>query len=263
MPTKLWVLSDLHQEWPENECDPTADAPDAFDVVVVAGDVDTPGDRALDRLAAWFPGVPVVYVPGNHDFYLRDDEPAYTLWDMRERMAERAARHGVTLLDDSAAVLAGTRFLGGTLWTDLRLGTHGRAEAHASARKGMNDYRHVRRKRSGKHRHLRTNETVELHRATRRYLDEALATPFDGPTVVVTHHAPSPRSVLRGHSDMNHCYVSDLEWLMEAHRPVLWVHGHLHGHSDFRVGDTRVVANPRGHTAERDGFVPGMVVEVG
>ena len=61
---------------------------------ILAGDVDTPGPRALARLAEWFPGVNVVYVLGNHDFYTREGEETYTLWDVRERSAEDAARHG-------------------------------------------------------------------------------------------------------------------------------------------------------------------------
>lgn len=258
--TVLWVLSDLHQEWAENAWDPVPHAPEAFDVVVVAGDVDTPGPRALGRLAAWFPGVPVAYVLGNHDFYLADDEPAYTLWDVRERAAEDAARHGITLLDDTSAEVAGVRFLGGTLWTDLRLGTTSRSEAHSTARKGMNDYRRIRRRRSGHHRHLRTEETAELHRATREFVGDSLATPFAGPSVVVTHHAPSPRSLVD--DDLRHCYASNLETFIEERRPDVWIHGHTHRHADYQVVSTRVVANPRGHAGQREGFEPGFVVAV-
>ena len=38
--SRLWVFSDLHQDWPENTWDPAAHAPPGgFDVAVVAGDV--------------------------------------------------------------------------------------------------------------------------------------------------------------------------------------------------------------------------------
>ena len=258
--TNLWVFSDLHQEWTENAWDPAPHAPEAFDVVVVAGDVDTPGPRALARLAEWFPGVPVVYALGNHDFYLRDDEETYTLWDVRARAAEDAARHGITLLDDTSAVIAGTRFIGGTLWTDLRLGTSSRGEAHSTARKGMNDYRRIRRRRSGHHRHLRTEESLDLHRETVRFVGETLATPFAGPSVVVTHHAPSPQSSVD--DDLRHTYASNLEAFVEERRPDVWIHGHIHAHRDYRVGDTRVVANPRGHAGQREGFDPAFTVAV-
>lgn len=256
----LWVLSDLHQEWAENAWDPVPHAPEAFDVVVVAGDVDTPGPRALGRLAEWFPGVAVVYVLGNHDFYLAEDEPAYTLWDVRERAAEDAARHGIALLDDTSAVIAGTRFIGGTLWTDLRLGTSSRGEAHSTARRGMNDYRRIRRRRSGHHRHLRTEETLALHQSTRAYVGDVLAAPFAGPTVVVTHHAPSPRSLVD--ADLRHCYASNLEPFIEEGHPDVWIHGHTHRRSDYVVGGTRVVANPRGHGHQRQAFDPSFTVAV-
>jgi predicted phosphodiesterase len=264
-PTRIWALSDLHQEWAQNAWDPLAEAPHDFDVLVAAGDVDTPLTGSLDWLASRFPGVPLVYVPGNHDFYLRDEEDKYTLWDQLERGRELADRRGITLLLDGAAEFGGTRFLGGTLWTNLRLQTHSRAQAHSTARKGMNDYKRIRRKESGRHRHLRTEETVEMHDATRAFLTEAMAVPFAGATVVVTHHAPHPKSLASPHADLNWCYASNLEHVIEDGKPELWLHGHIHRGRDYEVGETRIVANPRGHWLEpeaRASFDPALVLEV-
>ena len=59
-------------------------------------------------------------------------------------------------------------------------------------------------------------------------------------------------------------YASDLEELILRRGPDLGGHGHLHNHSDYRVGGMRVVANPRGHVdeARRSGFVPDLTVEL-
>ena len=259
--TRLWIFSDLHQEWAVNAYDPAAHAPEAFDVVVVAGDVDTPGDRAIDRLADWFPGTPVVYTPGNHDFYVPDGADAFTLREMTERMRDRAAARGVRFLDDSETVIDDVRFLGGTLWTDQRLGTNGTGHAYGSSRRGMNDYRNIRRG-TGRHRHLRVEDTVSLNRATTAYLDATMAIPFDGPTVVVTHHAPSARSLDNPYMDLRWCYASAHDDLVERSAPDLWVHGHLHNAVVYRIGSTRVLSNPRGHGAEQADFVPDLVVMV-
>jgi len=55
-PTRLWILSDLPQDCPENAWDPAAHAPaGGFDVAVIAGDVHMPLMRALDWLGERLP----------------------------------------------------------------------------------------------------------------------------------------------------------------------------------------------------------------
>jgi 3',5'-cyclic AMP phosphodiesterase CpdA len=75
--TRIWLLSDLHQEFvrdpvygahPLTSFDPAIAAPPDFDIVVLAGDIDVPLARSITWAADRFAGVPVVYVPGNHDF---------------------------------------------------------------------------------------------------------------------------------------------------------------------------------------------------
>ncbi len=71
----------------------------------------------------------------------------------------------------------------------------------------------------------------------------------DQATVVVTHHAPHPQSVEPYRAAplpdwAPGFYGSDLTWLIERHRPDLWIHGHVHVPVDYQVGETRVVSNP-------------------
>jgi hypothetical protein len=70
---------------------------------------------------------------------------------MADRGRELAERRGITLLMDDAVEIAGVRFLGSTLWTDFRHGSDSRAHAAGSARRWINDYRRIRRRRSGRH----------------------------------------------------------------------------------------------------------------
>ena len=100
------------------------------------------------------------------------------------------------------------------------------------------------------------------------WLRERLATPHDGPTVVITHHAPSPRSIhprFAG-SLLNACFVSDLEGLVGGQSAQLWIHGHTHDSFDYRVERTRVVCNPRGYARrgvnENPLFDPNFTIEV-
>jgi hypothetical protein len=98
-----------------------------------------------------------------------------------------------------------------------------------------------------------------------------LAIPFDGPTVVVTHHAPHPDSVARRFENdpLTPAFVSDLSEVIDRWQPALWFHGHTHDNFDYRVGATRIVCNPKGYgpmppgrRIENVAFDVGRVVEV-
>ncbi len=261
---RLWVFSDLHQEWPENAWEPAAHVPpDGFDVAVVAGDVHMPLTRALEWLAERLLGVPVVYVAGNHDFWWDRGEERYTLADQMARGRDVAARHGIHLLMDDTVVIGGTRFAGGTLWTDFRVGstslTHGMRSAQG--REGMVDYRRIRTGPRSRDR-IEPEEILTLHRRTSAFIDAVLATPHDGATVVVTHHAPHPASLPDPLGHLRWCDASDMRDLIHARGPDLWVHGHVHHAVDYTVGPTRIVCNSRGHVDEASGFVGDRVVTV-
>jgi Icc-related predicted phosphoesterase len=105
----------------------------------------------------------------------------------------------------------------------------------------------------------------QAHQATRRYLESELAKEHDGPTVVVTHHAPSPLSVAPRFlgSPLNPAFASDLTDMIWQYVPDMWIHGHVHDSFDYLLGDTRVIANPRGYGDENGSFDPMLVVEIG
>ncbi len=266
---RIWVLSDLHVD--VHAWSPPDPAPDC-DVLVVAGDV---GERLTKRVLPWLArnfaalGRPVVYVPGNHDFYRSN-------YDREVARAPDIARElGITLLLDGSgpAVLGGVRFVGATLWTDFRI--HGNRQSSLDeARRVMNDHRLIRA--ADDYRRFAPQYAEIVHRRALSRLDATLAQPFDGATVVVTHHAPAPPSLddREPRGPLDGAYVSDLTGLIEARRPDLWIHGHVHRRRDYGVGLTRIVANPRGYVTERTfrkarsvevenpDFDPALVVDV-
>jgi len=249
---KIHVLSDLHLGF-QRFVPPATTA----DVVVLAGDIAPPHQTVA--FAACF-GKPVLYVPGNHEYYgavlpsARGDLPGLTVGT------------SVNVLDDSEVVIAGVRFLGATLWTDLALfgtGERGRL-AEQTVWQCMRDYQYIELAPGTV---LTPEATLACHRASLAFLERALARPHPGPTVVVTHHAPSPRSIhprLAG-ALINAAYASDVERLFGPHVP-LWIHGHTYNSFDYTLNGTRVVCNPRGYVidgeVQNDAFDPGLVVEV-
>jgi predicted phosphodiesterase len=258
---RLHVLSDLHVE-----VAPFVPPDTGADVVVLAGDIHN-GTHGLDWAVRAFPRTRVVYVPGNHEYY--DAERTATA----RALAVRAAKLGVTLLDNAEAVIDGVRFLGTTLWTDFCLdGVERRAEVMALSRPYIVDFRAIRNGDGP----FTPEASVDLHVAARAWLEARLAVPFDGKTVVVTHHAPHPGSVHARFANhpANGGFVSNLEPLMG--RAAAWVHGHTHNSFDYRVLGTRVICNPRGYVlmkqrpdaaeptiikAENPEFDPAMTVD--
>ncbi|HEX2211318.1 MAG TPA: metallophosphoesterase [Longimicrobium sp.] len=247
---KIHLLSDLHTEFAPFDPPPT----DA-DVVILAGDT-SPGTRGIAMAKAWFPDRPVLYVAGNHEYY----GEAYPRLD--QKLAAAADEAGVHFMQNREVVLDGVRFLGCTLWTDFEV-FGARHNAMDAARVAMNDFRAIRVDPA--YRRFRPDDARAIHQHSLRWLTERLDAPFDGTTVVVTHHAPSLRSIKPPYREhpATPAYASDLEWLLDG-RAALWVHGHTHLCVDYEIGGTRVVANQRGYVPEDpvDGFDPGKILEV-
>lgn len=229
------------------------------DVLVVAGDVCEGIANGMAYLRAHVPlPTPILMIAGNHEFY------RHGLADERAAAADHARAHAITFLDDSATIIEGVRFLGATLWTDFRLGADAwQALNMGAARDRMNDFRQISLRREPWAR-FTPEASVRLHTQSRAFLEEALATPFDGPTVVVSHHAPHPMSIAARFvgNPLNAAFASDLTELIERHQPALWIHGHMHDSSDYRLGATRIVCNPRGYGDENPRFDPGLIIEL-
>lgn len=125
----------------------------------------------------------------------------------------------------------------------------------AEAQKLMYDFSRIRIGAPPAERVLTPLDTTRIFDASARWLDDELSRPFPGPTVVVTHHAPSPKSIhprFAG-SALNAAFVSDAEWLLRDRRARLWIHGHTHNSFDYEVEGTRVLCNPRGYA--KDGAI--------
>ncbi|WP_102959332.1 metallophosphoesterase [Mangrovicella endophytica] len=260
---RLLIVSDLHQGEGGLPFDPS-DIREPFDIAVVAGDNAGRLTSSIAWLGDRFLGTPTIYTPGNHDFYRDEGPDGSTIEDETEAGMELADRLGIHLLIDGEANVGGLRFLGSTLWTDLRAGHH-HSLSHSSgdARRGMNDYRRIHRRSSTRRsRRLDPSDTLRFHHASRRFLGEAFVTGDASRTIVVTHHAPSLRSLQSPSAELNQCYASNLEAEIHLWRPTLWVHGHIHSARDYRIGPTRIICNPAGRAEEYTGFEPELIVDI-
>lgn len=280
---KLHILSDLHFEfrpWPKQHDVNAIDA----DVTILAGDIGV----GLEGIQ-WAMTInrPVIYVMGNHEFY--GQRPMTDLW--RKARAKVAGTH-VHVLENESVVLEDpqrpgnrVRFLGATLWTDFCiLGMDQQEACMEYVGRLMNDYNTIHVSRRGPvivepgftTRHVGDRLTpvtaLALHQNSRAFLEQGLqCQPVAdkeawSKTVVVTHHAPSARSlgVQQVTGPLDAAYASHLDPLVA--KASLWIHGHTHISANYTVGQGtgRVICNPRGYAGSGEvlEFDPALVVEV-
>ncbi|MBP6020392.1 MAG: metallophosphoesterase family protein [Burkholderiaceae bacterium] len=252
---KLHILSDLHLSR-GGMLVPDTDA----DVVILAGDIARP-----EAAIAWARTFhqPVLYVPGNHEFY--GNSLAATVQQLRTH----ALGSNIHILDNDVLILDGVRFLGSTLWGDFNLYGTGveRDTAIEQAVGFIHDFSRIQSDLNPGS-PFSPDEFEALFRTNRQWLRQRLDQSFDGPTVVITHHAPSLSSVhprFEG-SPINTCFVSNSEDLLGVDKACLWIHGHTHDSFDYQINGTRVVCNPRGYmkdgVPENPAFKPDFVVPV-
>jgi hypothetical protein len=172
-------------------------------------------------------------------------------------------------------VYQGVRFLGCVLWTDYELnGMEQKPRAMKACEARLADHRKIMGVSSPSE-GFQATRALELHQRDRAWLAGKLDEPFDGPTVVITHHGPHPQSVHPRFADdpCNAGFISDLSPLLA--KAQLWIHGHVHDSFDYNVAGCRVVTNPGSYAQglssaktfddlrwENPHFDPQMVVSV-
>ena len=240
MSVTIQILGDLHLEFEDYEVTDTG-----ADVIVLAGDIGM-GTAGI-QYAKSLPGDgPVIYIAGNHEYY------GHSLDDLNDRMRREAAGSRVHFLEKTDVVVSEVRFLGCTLWSDFALFGAGRAarSAKEKAQLYMLDYYAIRKVPGGDA--VTPEDTLAVHRESICWLESVLLQEHDGPTVVVTHNAPSPQSLSTFHAEdpLSAAFICNLEPLIHASQPELWIHGHTHFNIDYNIGRTRVLANQKGYPKE-------------
>ena len=277
----IQLLSDLHLE--SNPHFTTRPVPGA-DLLVLAGDIGSYqngsqlltlgiADFGLARFsplpvaqggAAW--PTPVFFIPGNHEYDGLDFDEAHA------RLRTACERLGMVWLERQTVVLQGVRFIGCTLWTDFDALTTERAftgevtlaeqlKLRGKALRAANFYLKKNHSLRGGV-PLLADAVREQGLASQAWLRQALAVPFEGKTVVVTHFAPSLRSAdpRYGLSPGTAGFCNALDDLLPLAQ--LWLHGHLHCPNDYVHNGCRVVANPLGYArkGEQAAFKPEFLI---
>jgi predicted phosphodiesterase len=225
----IFVVSDLHLntgpfEWPE--------AAYAADLIIVAGDLDN-GVFDIEFLKK--PNKPLVFVPGNHDFWEKKNDKLNPrdLFDIYADMKRAAAGSQVHVLWDETVELAGVRIIGTPLWTDFGGGNE---QLMLASFLHSNDYRYINARswyenpenlalhEEKKHLFSRFNQpdsaetgaftpliAYTLHQKSRAYIEDRLEEDYDGLTILVTHMAPSYECLAKSGTVSAH-YLDPKNW---------------------------------------------------
>lgn len=241
---KIALASDVHLEFGSYNIENKEGA----DVLILSGDIMTDpmigGDEATEFFKACSKQFPIVlYVAGNHEFYHGD------LFETRNKIVDFVKQFdNVLFLDNQYTVINGVLFYGGTMWTDF---DKENPVIMSGVRFFMNDYRTIANGIVP----FTPEDAVKEHKKFLDGLDKALKMSNIDKFVVVGHHAPTKLSTHPRHKDSetNAAYSSDIsEFILEHPEIVLWTHGHTHNPFDYTMGQTRVVANPRGYIGHED-----------
>jgi predicted MPP superfamily phosphohydrolase len=204
---KIQIISDLHQEFGLTDL-----SFDNADLVVLAGDVNL-GTKGIEWIKTKIPNKPVIYVLGNHEYY-KGSYPK-TL----NKIKAVAQDSNVSVLEDSFVDIDGVRFHGATLWTDFSIFGNPMHYGMVCQPK-MNDYKKITRDPS--YSKLRTIDTFKIHQFSKLWLQESLENSKALKNIVVTHHAPSIRSVPEQYKEdpITSAYASNLEDFIVEHQPL-------------------------------------------
>lgn len=239
---KILPISDIHLEFGGTADELVETLADA-DVCVIAGDFTMA--RFLDTLRADLKPFSekydqVIYVAGNHEYYKGEVEEVSKM--LAVACQEYSNVH--LLRPDHPLVYKDQRFIGGTMWFPQGPNTW-------LGPKLLNDYRMIKNF---------TPWVYDQNTLFRAMLKEELTST----DIVVTHHLPSMNSVAPQYQRevSNIFFVSNQAMDINYRQPKLWIHGHTHEACDYKLGDTRVICNPKGYPYEGKPFNPKLIVEV-
>lgn len=247
---KIQIISDLHQEFGKTNI-----AFDNADVVVLAGDINI-GTKGIEWIKETIHQKPVIYVLGNHEYYKG------TYPKVLYKIKELAKNSNIHILENEAIEIEHIVFHGATLWTDFSLLGNPR-EYGIICQEKMNDYKKIRRYPS--YSKLRTIDTFNIHNESVRWLSKSLEKHKDKTNIVITHHAPSIKSISEKNKKhpLSAAYASNLEDLILEYSPKLWIHGHIHEPKDYKIGTTQIICNPHGYIDEAyNGYKKELLKEI-
>lgn len=247
---KIRVMSDLHADpahFDEFVLEPMES--DVDTILLLCGDVaeQTSGVALVASIAPRFRHV--IWLMGNHEYYSGNIKR--TPEKIRDKLASMNVDNVSVTVKDTIHIDDVT-FVCATLWSDFN--NHD-PMVMLAASGGMNDYRKIRCGPDSApwKRKISPGIVYVIHKEHLAFIQDEVAKYSDRKVVVVSHHAPSIKSIDPQYytHKLNHCYFTELHDYIYDSNILLWAHGHTHNFAEYDINNTRVVCNPRGYQTLR------------
>jgi len=239
------LISDIHLEFADHLVEPSIT--DNETLLVLAGDIHV-GIKAVDfivELSSRFPMI--LYILGNHEFY-------YNNFATLEYAIDNEIQRRLSKINSQCQVIVAgnepkqffidkVRVFAGTLWTDMN--DNDPMTKHV-VQYGLNDYRVIKNDNKA----LTVEDTMAVFHNTVSQFVKWIKEPFNGKTLIFTHHAPTLEAVDVRYKDsveLNGGFASNLEKFIWEYQPAFWGFGHLHNSVKMKIGKTKVQANAKGY----------------
>jgi len=226
------AMSDIHVEFHRDKGKSflrSLDTPEEVDAILIAGDLGN--YPVLANAVGWLceKGPRIILVAGNHDFYFSSFKKTRELYKSLEEKHEN-----FTFLDNSSTEVEGVAIHGTTLWFP------GGPQNERYSR-GLNDFDVIQNFRQ---------HVYKEHKKAKKFLWDVVKKG----DVVLTHHAPSAKSIRPryGASNMNCFYFAAMDQLIHEVQPLFWIHGHMHTHNGYYIQKTGVYCNAFGYFGRED-----------
>lgn len=265
---KIRIVSDLHVDVNETLDFGFIEKLDETDVVLIAGDIggsDRVEYKFFKTINGYQKNTPIIAVAGNHLGY--DSEGA-----IYGKLDEIFMLKGVIwpnqhYLNDEYIEIGDYIIFGGPMYTDFNLyGKDKIATCINTAKIWLNDFRYCQIRdpkvdTPTQIRRLTPEDYIEYFKQFKKSLKKCIKETTKD-IIVLTHFAPSKKSISKKYVDqrptfknpgyyLNACYASNLDTFIKNNpRIKLWVHGHMHDHFDYNIGQCRVICHPYGYMSE-------------
>ena len=265
---KILPISDIHSEiWLPKQGYWTVQFKkwfDQVDVLVIAGDNSSCINNLvlITQVLLEFPKLEIVYVLGNHDYYMTRYNHAWESMLWADYSIDRL--HVLTGYDKCAWEFQDVVFIGGTLWTDFN---QMNSNAINAVQRGLNDYRAIASNNGTKP--ITANFIYNEHCTMKKNIFRLLERYPDKKRVVVTHHKPFLSEIIT--DPLTYGYEVDLTKELNecTNLPEYWIYGHTHKSGwttkSYINGDVTFISNQFGYPSEDTsvtGFHKDCILEV-
>ncbi len=179
----------------------------------------------------------VMYVPGNHEFYLPKSKKGHSLLSKEELDKKLESLEklfvNLTVLNRKKVVVDGVCIIGCTLWSEIKDTEHTQQRLNRIPMANMS------------YTYYTEMFQKDLEFLKEVLLKETLPSVVKEKRIIVTHHCPTFKALPESFvvDELTSFYVSDVEYLLSKENTDVWIFGHTHLNVNTELNGVNVITN--------------------